>query len=124
MLLYFSATAPAGSRWNATQADAARQHAPFEKKAVAEDGRHIMAELLNGCERDCFGLGVGIKEDAEAVAAPAPIDTRPVSEEQAVLSARSRETNDIVAFIIDEAQPNQAADIIEALLRKMKERRA
>jgi hypothetical protein len=50
-----------------------------------------------------------------------PVDTRPVTAEQAELRSMTMTTNDIVEFLWDKAQPNQAADIIEALLRKMKE---
>lgn len=69
MILWYVPGASPGSRWHATQDKAKIFKQPFDKHTVAEDGREGMALLLNQCEMYAFGVGAGMREEIDAVAA-------------------------------------------------------
>lgn len=94
------------------------------------EGRDALCEFLNNLEDAARNTAVNdavnrdVNEPVEVITRETPQDTRPVSAEQAAFSKRSMTTNEIVSFVLDDAQPNQAADILEAVLRRMKELRS
>jgi hypothetical protein len=124
MKLYFSPTASAGSRWNATQDKAKAQHVPFDQVTVAEDGRQGMADLLNRSELEVFGVGVGMKAEIEEVREPTREEI--INSNTPAMQTKARElmrladgstvrADDIEAFILDHASVAEVERIFSAL---------
>lgn len=126
MKLYKVPDAPAGSRWQATQDGARRQHHPFEQVTVAEDGRQGMCEMLNAGELECYGRGVDFvkplnetEPDILVAAEQRAIDEQSRQRVEAV--QRDWEASDIEDFVLNRASVAQAENIFACFGNRFKE---